>query len=131
MRYTFFAGAIKLSLNVVMFNMLSNSNIAKMQGMKTFKPHLTPPLYAWIGEYILLLVHTLHFTQKATFLRPPFRAIYVYLIKRSQLYFRLKNRTSATFVCIVVPYVYERVVQKQNKNKIFVFSSGILAIGLL
>ena len=68
MNYTFFAGAIKLSLKVVMFNMLSNSNIAKMQGMKTFKPHLTPPLYAWIGEYILLLVHTLHFTQKATFL---------------------------------------------------------------
>lgn len=40
MNYTrLMQGAIKLSLNV-MFNMLSNSNIAKMQGMKTFKLHL-------------------------------------------------------------------------------------------
>ena len=98
MNYTFFVGAIKLSLNVQVFNMLSNSLCsAKMQGMKTFKPHLTPTLYAWIGEYILLLVHTLLFTQKATFLRPPFRAIYVYIIKRSQLYFCC-NETGATFV---------------------------------
>ena len=102
MNYTFFAGAIKLSLNVQVFNMLSNSLCsAKMQGMKTFKPHLTPPLYAWIGEYILLLVHTLLFTQKATFLRPPFRAIYVYIIKRSQLYFR-SNKIGANFVCTTI-----------------------------
>ena len=112
MNYTFFAGAIKLSLNVQVFNMLSNSLCsAKMQGMKTFKPHLTPPLYAWIGEYILLLVHTLLFTQKATFLRPPFRAIYVYIIKRSQLYFVAMKL--ALLLCTQL-YIYKRVVQKQK-----------------